>query len=249
MGDVNEPATRWRRAGREASTPHHGMLAGVDGIVGSSMRVRGDVGRKLNNALTMTFTIGPDEPVATAKQSGGDGRGRKLGVLFGFKNGGPGIHVLTSLGGTAIEVESREQKPTLFRSADGAPLAEAVRGAPSVVSAADGSVVFTVVPAPDGATVPAGARLPDAFRTHLLDAAGSTFGTLDVIRSQGGWSLGAELVDDMIWFGHAGQPLKIPVIGTALTFLRPPTALEGDLALAVCVDMAIGLRPYIPEMD
>ena len=226
-----------------------GMLADVDGILGGATRVRGDVGRKSSNALTMTFTTGPDQEVATARQSGSDGRGRKLGVLLGFKNGGPGIHALTGADGTTIEVESRERQSTLFRSSAGEPLGEAVRGAPSVVSAADGTVVFTVVPAPDGATVPPGSRLPDVFRTHLLDAAGSAFGTLDVIRTLGGWSLGAELAGDVIWFGHAGRALKFPVLGTALTFHRPPTAQEGDLALAVCVDAAIGLRPYIPEMD
>ena len=219
------------------------------GILGDAMLVRGDVGRKLNNALTMAFSTGPEQEVATAQQSGGDGRGRKLSVLLGFKNGGPGVHALTGADGATIEVESRERQPTLFRGSGGDPLGEAVRGAPSVVSAADGTVVFTVVPDPDGATVPPGSRLPDVFRTHLIDAAGSTFGALTVIRTLGGWSLGAQLAEDVIWFGRAGQPLKLPVLGTSLTFHRPPTALEGNLALAVCVDMAIGLRPYSPEMD
>ncbi len=57
------------------------------------MRVRGDMGRKLNNALTLTFRTGPEAELGTAVQASGDGAGKKLGVLFGFKNGGPGTHV------------------------------------------------------------------------------------------------------------------------------------------------------------
>src|SRR4051794_16717152 len=76
-------------------------------------------GRKLNNALTMRFLRSSPtqpgepaesgesgeggeggEPFATALQSGGDGVGKKLGILFGFKNGSAGTHVLTYADGT-----------------------------------------------------------------------------------------------------------------------------------------------------
>jgi hypothetical protein len=53
-----------------------------------------------------------------------DGRVAKLGVLFGFKNGGPGKHGLTCGHGRRIFVQSREQKPTLITEADGRDLPE-----------------------------------------------------------------------------------------------------------------------------
>jgi len=212
------------------------------GMLGDAQVVRGDIGRKLNNALTLSFAVGEDSTIATAEQGGGDGRGKKLGTLFGFKNGGPGRHLITATSGATLMVESREQQPTLFTVA-GAPCGTADRGATSVVRDADGATVFTVAAHPDGATT------VDAFRMLLFDASGAPLGSLDVVRSLAGWTLGTELVEQAIWFGRAGQPLKAQVLGTMLSFGRPPTALEGDLALGVCVDCAIGLRPYITEMQ
>lgn len=247
-----------RNAGWQVETGGSGLVGcdavPMDSLVGDALHVRGDVGRKVNNALTITFTAGPDQPpIAVGVQGKGDGVGGKLGVLFGFKNGGPGIHVLSRADGQpdglAIEVESREQEPTLFRGPGSATLGEAVRGDASTVHGPDGAVVFTVVASPSGAVVPEGSKLPDVFRTDLVDAAGATFAGLDVMRTAAGWSLGRDLVDDVLWFGRAGQPLKIPIAGTALTFHRPPTALEGNLALAVCVDVALGIRPYIAAMN
>ena len=52
-----------------------------------------------------------------------------------------------------------------------------------------------------------------------------------------------------LWWDQAGAALPIQVLGTRLILLRPPTPLERDVLLAACVDLAIGLRPYIPEMN
>ncbi|MFN8052307.1 MAG: hypothetical protein U0Q22_12755 [Acidimicrobiales bacterium] len=204
--------------------------------------VRGDVARKLNNALTMQFRAGPDITVATALQSGADGVGAKAGILFGFRNGGPGTHVLTSADGAELRITSRADDSTLIGGSDGTVLVEVRRGDTSVATLADGTEVFSVVPAPDGD------RTVEAFRTVLLDPPGTRLARLDVIRSSAGWSLGRELADQIEWFGRAGQGLKLPVHGTALAFDRDPSDLEFDTALAVCVDMAIGLRPYIAAM-
>ena len=213
------------------------------GILNGALRVRGDVGRKLNNSLTMQFTTGPNEVVADAVQSGGDGTGRKIGVLFGFINGGTGTHELTGADGTIIRVQSREMKSTLFTSGAGAPIGEAERGDETAVCDAQGATVFRVVAHPDDA------KSADAFRASLVDGSGTRFGSLDIVRRPAGWSVGRDLVDDVLWFGRAGQSLKIPLLGTNLEFERPPSSAEGNFALAVCVDLAIGLRPYIAAMQ
>lgn len=215
----------------------------MNGMLKGAMKVRGDVGRKLNNALTMSFSSGPDESIASVVQGAGDGKGRKFGVLLGFINGGTGTHVITGSNGTVLHVQSREQKSTLITNANGVPFGEAVRADESQVHGPDGAIVFRVRErAGETDSV-------DVFRTELIDATGAAFCSLDVIRRPAGWALGRDLVDDVLWFGHAGQPLKIPLLGTTLCFERPPTALEGDLALAVCVDIAIGLRPYVTPMQ
>src|SRR5438874_1118299 len=95
---------------------------------GGATMIVGRVGRTLSNALTMTFSDGPDRTVATAVQSGGDGVGRKLGVLFGFANGGTGTHVLTYPDGARVLVRSGERKPTVVSRADGVEIATVHRG-------------------------------------------------------------------------------------------------------------------------
>jgi len=213
------------------------------GILSPGQRhVRGSAGRKVSNALTLDFAVDADTTVATSQQGGGDGTGRKLGVLFGFKNGGVGQHSLVGANGVSLIVETREVEPALVRTETGEELGQLERAETSTARAADGSVVFTVVPAEDGA------KHHEVFKLQLVDAAGARLATLEIIRTAAGWSLGRELTEDLIWFGHAGQPLKIPFLGSLLTFDRDPTPIEGDLALAVCVDIVIGIRPHVSEM-
>lgn len=52
--------------------------------------IEGHVVHKKSNALKMSFQDGPGDPFAVGHQGAGDGKGAKLGVLFGFKNGGTG---------------------------------------------------------------------------------------------------------------------------------------------------------------
>src|SRR3954452_1415453 len=85
--------------------------------------IDGRIARKTSNGLRLTFHEGDGEALATAVQSGGDGRGAKLGVLFGFKNGGPGRHALSFADGHELIVQSREQKPTLITDATGGDVA------------------------------------------------------------------------------------------------------------------------------
>jgi hypothetical protein len=95
---------------------------------------------------------------------------------------------------------------------------------------------------------PEQARSLDAFRMRVHDAKGTEIGTFDLIRTITGWSLGAELINTAIWWDRPGQPLKLPFLGTRMILNRALTQSERDVALAVSVDTAIGLQPYVKAM-
>jgi hypothetical protein len=92
-----------------------------------------------SNALRLTFRSGPGDPLAEARQGAADGRGSKIGVLFGFKNGGVGTHVLTYADGRALHVKSQDSKPTLITQADGVEIATVERGESSVARLSGGT--------------------------------------------------------------------------------------------------------------
>jgi len=202
---------------------------------------------KTSNALKITFMDGPDgTPLAVGEQGVNDGKGKKFATLLGFKNGGTGNHRLTLRDGSSINVASLEGKPTEFTRADGTTLGTAVRGATSQVMGAGGNVVLTIT------SDPVEARTPDLFRVKVADASGAPLAAVDIIRKASGWSLAHQLVRlDMAlyWWDHAGQSLPIPILGARIAAFRDFSDLERDLILAVCVDIVIGLRPYIAEMQ
>jgi hypothetical protein len=208
-----------------------------------SLAIEGRCGRKLNNSLTMEFRDAPGDPMAVAQQGAGDGKGRKAAVLFGFINGGTGRHVITYPTGESLTVESREQKPTHITRADGVEIATIDRGDTSIARLSGGSELLEIVPDP------VEAKTLEAFRMQILAPDRSLIGRLDVIRTVAGWSLLNEAVETYIWWDHAGQPLKIPILGTRLHLERPLSDLERDVLLGICVDQAIGLRPYIKAMN
>jgi hypothetical protein len=213
--------------------------------------IDGRIARKTSNGLKMTFHEGDGDPLAVAVQSSGDGKGAKLGVLFGFKNGGPGRHGLTYQDGRQIFVQSREQKPTLITESSGEELAVVNR----VAKGLDRSTAV----ATSGAEIlhfssdPAEPMTPDIFRVVVTDADGGDLARLHVIRKTSGWKSLSDVLDSAwstyIWWDHAGAPLPVLVLGTRLILLRELTPIERDVLLAACVDLAIGLRPYIAEMN
>lgn len=213
--------------------------------------IDGRIARKTSNKLMMTFHEGDGDPLAVAVQSSGDGKGAKLGVLFGFKNGGPGRHGLTYQDGRQIFVQSREQKPTLITEATGADLAVVNRVAKgtdrSTAVAASGAELLQFTADPNEAMT------PEIFRVVVTDAAGGDVARLHVIRKADGWKTLSDVLDSAwstyIWWDHAGAALPVQVLGTRLILLREVTSIERDVLLAACVDLAVGLRPYIPEMN
>ena len=77
-----------------------------------AVMIDGRIERATSNALRLVFRTGPGEPLGVARQGAGDGRGKKIGVLFGFKNGGTGNHLLTFADGSTLGIESNSGKPS-----------------------------------------------------------------------------------------------------------------------------------------
>jgi hypothetical protein len=208
----------------------------------------GRVVHKTSNALKITIQDGPADPLAVGVQGAGDGKGKKFATLLGFKNGGAGNHVLTYRDGTTLAVASRDSAPTLLTRADGSTAATITRGATSTAVDHAGVEILRFVGDPDGA------RTPELFRLLVVDPAGARMGRLDIIRKADGWSL-AKVLDVatsgtlFYWWDHAGQALPIPILGTRVGITAPLSDLQRDVLLAACVDIAIGLRPYISEMN
>src|SRR3954447_25439211 len=201
---------------------------------------------KTSNALKMNFTDGPGEPFAVGVQGVGDSRAKKFGTLLGFNNGGTGKHQVTYRDGSVLGVTSREQQPTLLTTGDGTALATVNRGATSTAVLPDGTPVLEFV------AHPTEAMSPELFRLIVLEPAGAQVGTIDVIRRDTGWNLGrvADAAwNEYIWWDRAGRALPIPVLGTRLVLDRPVTDVERSIVIGACTDLAIGLRPYIAEMN
>ena len=207
--------------------------------------IEGRVVHKTSNALKITFNEGPGDPIATGVQGAGDGKGAKTAILFGFKNGGAGRHVITLADGSTIGVHSRERQPTLLSRGDD-QFATVERGETSTAKDAAGRPILTFTPDPVESTT------PDLYRIQVSAADGSHLGELDVIRRIGGWSVMRAIdaaTDVWVWWDRAGQPLKTPLLGTRLYLDRAPSPLERDVLLAACADITLGLRPYIKDMD
>lgn len=94
-------------------------------------------------------------------------------------------------------------------------------------------------------------KTAELFRIVVTTPAGAELGRLDVIRREPGWTLGGiadAAWDEHVWWGKAGRALPVPILGTRLVLTSVPVGLERDVLLGACVDIALGLRPYIAEM-
>ena len=209
--------------------------------------IDGRMGRKLSNALTMKFHEGAaEEPFATAVQCAGGGTGAKLGVLFGFKNGSPGAHVVTYADGSTLTVPTLAEGPTTVTLGDGAVVATLTRGATTAAATPDGSTVLSFLPDPVEPATSARDRL------RVLDGGGAHLATMDVIKPGGGYDTGdlIEAVDFVMsgFQGQTGGALPLPRIGVRTILHRQPSPLERDVLVAAAVELGIGLRRYVTEM-
>jgi hypothetical protein len=203
--------------------------------------IEGRVIHKKSNALQITFHDSPGDPFAVGVQGAGDGKGKKLGVLLGFKNGGTGNHQMSYRDGRVLGVSSRDGAPSVFCSDDGSEIALVTRGATSIAVLPDARELFHFAADPrEGKTL-------ELFRLLVTTGAGEDLGRLDVIRRDTGWTISRavdEAWQEYVWWDRAGEALPIPILGTRLTLNRPVVGMERDVLLCACVDMAIGLRPY-----
>jgi hypothetical protein len=200
---------------------------------------------KVSNALQLTFLDqAGDEPLAVAVQGAADGKGAKFATLLGFKNGGVGTHVVTYRGGAVMHVKSVNLAPTQVTRPDGVTLAVIDRGeTESIARGPGGTEIVRFVGRPDGV------KTLDAFRLMITAADGSELGSLDIIRTVAGWNLFSDLYWELtLWNQHAA-PLKLPFLGTRVKVDRTWSEPERDAIIAACVDIAIGLRPYVKEMS
>ncbi|UFS60521.1 hypothetical protein [Subtercola endophyticus] len=221
--------------------------------------VNGRLSRAAGNALVQTFDDGPTtsepggEPLAVARQGGAEGAGGKLGILFGFKNGGLGKHSIVTRAGSTLTVESSAGGVSTV--SDGPlELARITRGEESTVVAVSGTALYTIV------ADPAGVKGDESYRLRVLDAAAEPVGTLDVILRSGGWNITANTLLDLgfalsdldyftdRWLNVTGAPLKFPNLGTRLVLREAPTPANLDILLGVCVDLSVGLRAYVAAM-
>ncbi|WP_433565911.1 hypothetical protein ACQP1O_12155 [Nocardia sp. CA-151230] len=210
-----------------------------------STMIEGRVVHKVSNALKITFSAGPGDPLATGVQGAGNGLAAKAAILFGFKNGGTGKHRITYADGSVVWVESKDSAPTVLSRGDGTSLATVQRADTSTAVGSTAGTLFHFVPDPEEA------RTPELFRIVVLDRMGQETGRLDVVRTVGGWTLrriANDLYNESFWWDRAGQPLPVPILGTRLWLRHPLDPVERDVLLGVCVDIALGLRPYIAVM-
>jgi hypothetical protein len=203
--------------------------------------IEGHVVHKKSNALQITFHDASDDPFAVGVQGAGDGKGKKFGVLLGFKNGGTGNHRLTYADGRVLGVASKDGAPSVFSDQNGGEVASVTRGETSTAVLSGSRELFRFVGDPEES------KTVELFRLLVTTAAGEDVGRLDVIRRDTGWTI-SRAVDaawrEYFWWDQAGQPLPVPILGTRLTLTRPVVGTERDVLLCACVDMAIGLRPY-----
>lgn len=201
------------------------------GLLGGVTVVSAQVGRKVNNALTVTFKTSETQTLATAVQA------KSLGVLFGFKNGGAGRYTIS--GG------------------DGAELSVTCDIPRSQVSTDKGSVIGTIekdeygdgiLKAADGTTLARIARQPKdkksdfAWQHPLADAAGGELGKLTWVRTGG-----FDLLNEIITLEMVGGSLKTPSVGAHLVLNQPVPEPLGDLLLATCVDMTVGTHSFVEK--
>ena len=205
------------------------------GILGDATELSAQTGRKLNNALTVTFKTAPDVTLVTAVQAS------SIGVLFGFRNGGHGRYTIPSDAGD-VHVDCAVTATTVTRG-DGEVIGSIAKdtGGSGLLRAAEGSILARAAPQSKDK------HADFAWQHPLTGPGGDPLGQLTWIRSRptSGWDLLDDLTDMAVWWDRAGEPLKVPSLGAHLTLARPVPADLGDLLVAACIDISIGSHSFV----
>jgi hypothetical protein len=208
------------------------MADGV-GLLGSATVVDARTGRKLSNALTLTFKAGPEDTIAVGSQIG------SAAVLLGFKNtGATGRFRLVGPAG-ALELDCQQQRTTVTTDA-GEPVGTVERvGEDGVLSDAGGTVIGRLT------GVPKERSRDPACRYLLTDDAGADLGALTLLTTA---AVPLDVTDELVRatvFWDKAAPLKVPTLGARLDLDRPVGATLGDLLLSTCVTIALGPQAFI----
>jgi len=207
-------------------------------LLGSHTLVDARTGRKVSNALTLTYRSDAQGPIAVGRQGG-----NKLGILLGFKNGGSGDHVLRD--GEGIErlvVCSRNEGPTTITDPAGAVVGAITRGDRGTITDAGGAILATLTddPAP-GAS--------DTWPLLINGPDGARLGAFVIVRSTAYYSLADDVFDHVLGLEtHTAAPLPIPIVGFQLRLDAPAPQPLGDLLLAAGADVCFGLSGLTPGM-
>jgi hypothetical protein len=207
--------------------------------------VRGVAGRRFDNSVKIVFSSGPDTTIASARQGGADGVGSKAVVLFGFKNGGPGTHLLKFADGRVLHVKSRAAGTVDIVAPDGAPFGQIARHKDAASLATDTSGRTLLSLHADYPEI----KTRGFHRLQIRDSSGATLGRFWVVRLGSAWETLAEpFGSQATWITRGGFAISVPHPGTLVSFDREPTQDEQTMMLAVCVDVALGRGSYLPEM-
>jgi nitroreductase len=204
----------------------------------------GKTSRKKNNALALEF-VDSSGPVATAVQSADDGRKTRMSILMGWRNGGPGRHVVSFADGRKHIVEvGSHGAPTRVLGADDQPLGTITAGSPSEYRSADGSTVLHIEAdgEPSPATVPMLIRRPDGeVAARMLD-----------IRTNTEWKVRDSLraASDMFMLVTASGAGSVPIrrFGTQTSSETLLSSTEVDALVAISVAICIGMADLVPQL-
>jgi nitroreductase len=203
----------------------------------------GKASRKKNNALAMEFVDGAK--VASAVQSGADGRGRRVAILMGFRNGGPGRHAITYVDGREHVVEVDEGALVRVMDGTGQPVATITAGTPSEYRSADGATVLLIEPdgEPSRGKVPMLVRRPDGpLVAQVVDVRTNTeWKVRDSLRAAG------DLYLLLTASGAGSLPMKR--FGTQISAEAAPSPGERDALIAISVAICIGMVDLVPQLE
>jgi hypothetical protein len=218
-----------RRAGEKEAAA---TLSRV-GLLGSATVVDARTGRKLNNALTLTFKTGADQTIAVGAQVGSPW------VLLGFKNTGDAGRCTLKGAGGDLELDCRTAVTTVTAAVTGSAVGTITReGDDGLLREGAGGLLARLV------GLPKSERRDPVCAYPLFDPAGGALGTLSLLTTAATFDLLADLVDTTVYWETAA-PLKVPTLGARLDLVRPVEAVLGDLLLSTCMTIAIGPQAFI----
>lgn len=202
------------------------------------------ISRKKSNALALQC-VDTNGAVASAVQSGADGRMTRMSILMGWRNGGPGRHLITYADGRTQVVEVTENAPVRVLAGDGQQLATITAGAPSEYRSADGAVVLHIEP--NGEPTPG--KVPMLVRR----ANGDPVARMIDVRTNTEWKArdSVRAAADLYMLVTASGAGSVPIrrFGTQISSDNAPSPAEIDALVAISVAVSIGLCDFVPPLE